>query len=97
MYAIRSYYEIRLGAWGEMRRALAVGQVDILQGMVPSAERTAEVDFALPHAAVHQSIWNRTDATPISSVEQMRGREVIVMRGSIMHDFMLRQSSYNFV
>jgi polar amino acid transport system substrate-binding protein len=83
--------EIRLGAWSEMRRALARGEVDILQGMVPSPERAAEVDFTLPHAVVHQSIWNRTNAAPITSVEQMRGKEVIVMRGSIMHDFMLRQ------
>ena len=83
--------EIRLGAWSEMRRALARGEVDILQGMVPSKERAAEVDFALPHAVVHQTIWNRTKGEPITSVEQMRGKEVIVMRGSIMHDFMLQQ------
>ncbi|HEY7746014.1 MAG TPA: transporter substrate-binding domain-containing protein, partial [Desulfuromonadales bacterium] len=37
--------EVRLGAWSEMRRALARGEVDILQGMVPSKERAAEVDF----------------------------------------------------
>lgn len=83
--------EVRLGAWGDMRRSLATGEVDILQGMVPSAERSAEVDFALPHAVVHQSIWNRKNGPPITSVEQMGGRQVIVMRGSIMHDFMLRQ------
>lgn len=84
--------DIRLGSWNEMRRALTVGEVDILQGMVPSEERAAQVDFTLPHAVVHQSIWNRSNEPPITSVEQMEGREVIVMRGSIMHDFMLRQN-----
>ncbi|WP_226989158.1 transporter substrate-binding domain-containing protein [Desulfuromonas sp. TF] len=84
--------DIRLGSWNEMRRALMDGNVDILQGMVPSEERTAQVDFTLPHAVVHQSIWNRKDETPITAVEQMTGRQVIVMRGSIMHDFMLRQN-----
>jgi len=83
--------EIRLGAWSDMRRALASGRVDILQGVVSSKERAAEFDFTLPHAVVHQSIWNRTKGVPITSVEQMRGKEVIVMRGSIMHDFMLQQ------
>jgi len=83
--------EIRLGAWSEMRQALTRGNVDILQGMVSSKERAAEVDFALPHAVVHQSIWNRTKGEQITSVEQMRNKEVIVMRGSIMHDFMLQQ------
>ena len=81
---------IRLGSWGEMRRALATDEVNILQGMAYSKERTAEVDFSLPHAVVHQSIWNRNDGPQMTSVAEMAGREVIVMRGSIMHDYMLR-------
>jgi len=83
--------EIRLGAWGEMRQALASGEVDALQGMVYSKERTAEADFSLPHAVVHQSIWNRKGGPQITTVEEMAGKEVIVMQGSIMHDFMLRR------
>lgn len=83
--------EIRLGAWSEMRQALRAGEIDIVQGMVSSKARAAEVDFALPHAVVHQSIWNRRKDQPITSIEQMRDKEVIVMRGSIMHDFMQQQ------
>ncbi len=82
--------EFRLGSWGTMRQALANGDVDILQGMAYSKERTSEVDFSLPNAVVHQSIWNRKDGPQITSVKAMTGREVIVMRGSIMHDYMLR-------
>ena len=84
--------EIRLGAWGSMRRALQRREVDILQGMAFSEERTAEVDFSLPHAVVHQSIWNRRTAPPLTTLDDLQGREVIVMRGSIMHDFMLRSA-----
>jgi polar amino acid transport system substrate-binding protein len=84
--------EIRLGAWGTMRRALQRREVDILQGMAFSEERTAEVDFSLPHAVVHQSIWNRRTAPPLTTLDDLQGREVIVMRGSIMHDFMLRSA-----
>lgn len=83
--------EIRLGPWGEMRRALASGEVDILQGMAYSRERTSEVDFSVPHAVVHQSIWNRQSLPPVTRVEELAGKQVIVMRGSIMHDFMLRK------
>jgi signal transduction histidine kinase len=81
---------IRLGSWGEMRQALASGEVDILQGMAYSRERTKEVDFSVPHAVVHQSIWNRQTMPPITRDEELDGKQVIVMRGSIMHDFMLR-------
>lgn len=83
--------EIRFGSWGSMRRGLQDGSVDVLQGMAFSEERTAEVEFSLPHAVVHQSIWNRKNAVPRRNIEGLRGCEVIVMRGSIMHDFLLRR------
>lgn len=83
--------EIRLGNWGQMRQALAAGQVDVLQGMVSTEERATEVDFSPPHAVVHQSIWNRRNGPQITRLDQLQGKEVIVMRGSVMHDFMLRE------
>ncbi len=81
--------EIRLGKWGDMRRALANGEVDILQGMAFSEERTREVDFSPPHAVVYQSIWTRGDVK-IRSAKDLKGKEVIVMRQSVMHDYLLR-------
>jgi polar amino acid transport system substrate-binding protein len=80
---------IQLGSWGEMRRALERGDVDILMGMAHTDERLAEVDFSIPHAKVHQSIWIRNDNKTIHSVKDLVGKEVIVMKGSVMHDFML--------
>ena len=79
---------IRLGQWSEMRRALDSGEVDIVQGMAFSPERTGEVDFSTPHALLYQSIWTRRDDRRIRSLEDLRGKTVIVMRNSIMQDFM---------
>ena len=80
---------IQLGSWGEMRQALERGDVDILMGMAHTEERLGEVDFSIPHAKVHQSIWIRDDNETIRTVDDLVGREVIVMKGSVMHDFML--------
>ncbi|MEE4252575.1 MAG: transporter substrate-binding domain-containing protein [Desulfuromusa sp.] len=80
---------IQLGSWGDMRQALEQGDVDILMGMAHTKERLDEVDFSIPHAKVHQSIWVRDDNKTIRSVEDLVGKEVIVMKGSVMHDFML--------
>ncbi|WP_236026953.1 transporter substrate-binding domain-containing protein [Geomonas diazotrophica] len=80
--------EISLGPWDGMRRALEQGDVDILQGMAFSQERTSEVDFSTPHALLFQSIWIRRDDRRIRSIDDVRGKEVIVMKNSIMHDFM---------
>lgn len=81
--------KIRLGHWADMRKALNSGEVDILQGMTFSEERTREVDFSPPHAIVYQTIWTRTGSA-IRSLQDLRGKEVIVMRQSAMHDFLLR-------
>ncbi len=55
--------EIRLGEWSEMRKALRSGSVDVLQGISYSEERTSELDFAPPHAIVHQAIFARVSVS----------------------------------
>ena len=81
----------RLGPWGDKRKALNNGEVDILQGMVFTEERTREVDFAPPHAIVYQTIWTRK-GQEARTLKELHGKEVIVMRQSIMHDFLLKNN-----
>lgn len=83
--------KIRLGPWGDMRKALNNGEVDILQGMAFAEDRTREVDFSPPHAIVFQTIWTRK-GEEIRSLQNLRGKEVIVMRQSAMHDFLLNNN-----
>jgi polar amino acid transport system substrate-binding protein len=83
--------KIRLGPWGDIRKALNNGEVDILQGMAFAEDRTREVDFSPPHAIVYQTIWTRK-GEEIRSLQELRGKEVIVMRQSAMHDFMLKNN-----
>ncbi|MFC6670807.1 transporter substrate-binding domain-containing protein [Marinobacterium aestuariivivens] len=80
--------QVVLGEWSEMRAALESGKVDILQGMSWSEERARTFDFAPPHAIVHQSIFARR-GDPVVDVEGLRGREVIVQKDDIMHDYLL--------
>lgn len=81
--------KILLGNWGDMRQGLSDGTIDILQGMVSTPERLAEVDFSTPHAKVYQSIWVRDDSE-IEDLADLVGKQVIVMQGAVMHDFMLQ-------
>lgn len=80
--------EIRLGDWHDMRRALNAGEVDILQGVAYIEDRLDELDFTPPHSTIYQSIWTRTGA-PIKTLQDLHGKEVIVMRDSVMHEFMV--------
>lgn len=78
--------EFRLGAWDEMRTALATGEVDILQGMSFSEERLLEADFTPPHTMVNHAIFARKGSPAVSSLEDLRGSSVALHKGGIIHD-----------
>lgn len=80
--------QIRLGPWEEMRKGLENGSIDILQGMVQTEQRAKRLEFSTPHAIVYQSIWTRK-GEEIRSLQELRDKEVLVMQGSVMHDFMM--------
>ncbi|MEH6472555.1 MAG: transporter substrate-binding domain-containing protein, partial [Halopseudomonas sp.] len=82
--------EIQLGAWDAMRRQLETGELDTLQGMVLSEDRTKTYAFSPPHAIIHQSIFARKGDTKISELSELRDKQVIVQRSGIMHDYLLQ-------
>jgi polar amino acid transport system substrate-binding protein len=82
--------EIRLGRWAAMRQALEAGAIDALQGMSFSDQRAREVDFTPPHTIVHHSVFARRGSPPVASPADLKGKEVLVLRGGIMHDTLLR-------
>ncbi len=81
--------EIRLGDWSRMRRALEAGELDVLQGLTFSDERSRDYRFSPSHAIVHQSIFARQGEEEATELADLRGKEVIVQRGGIMHDQLL--------
>jgi polar amino acid transport system substrate-binding protein len=83
--------EIRLGDWNDMRDALLRGDVDVLQGTVHSEVREALFDFSPPHSIVHQSVFGRRGARPVTDLLQLEGKEVVVQRGGLMHDILLQR------
>jgi len=78
--------EFRFGTWSEIRAGLASGEIDALQGISYSDERARVLDFAPPHAIVHHAIFARRDTPPVSSIEELRGKKVIVFGGGIMDE-----------
>ncbi|MEH6576137.1 MAG: transporter substrate-binding domain-containing protein [Amphritea sp.] len=82
--------EFRFSEWAKVRKALADGEIDALQGMVNSQERRKTFDFSPPHAIVHQSIFARRGEPRATSLEQLRGKEVLVQNNGVMHDYLLQ-------
>jgi polar amino acid transport system substrate-binding protein len=81
--------DIRLGDWNDMRQSLESGSIDAMEGISISQERDAIFDFSMPHCIIRQSIFARRGSPPLSSLEDLAGKEVVVQRGGIMHDRML--------
>jgi polar amino acid transport system substrate-binding protein len=82
--------EIRLGRWADMRKALEDGELDVLQGISFSEERARAVEFTPPHTIVHHSIFARRGSPAAASLADLKGKRVLVLRGGIMHETLLR-------
>ncbi|HEY6839238.1 MAG TPA: transporter substrate-binding domain-containing protein, partial [Geobacteraceae bacterium] len=79
----------RFGGWSEMRAALMDGSVALLQGISYSEERSKTLAFSPPHTIVNHAIFARKGTPPVTSLEELRGKEIIVFRDGIMHDFLV--------
>ena len=78
--------QFRFGGWSDMRAGLLQNSIDILQGLSYSADRARSVDFSPPHTIVHHAIFARKESRPVKSLEELRGKKVIVFKDGIMHE-----------
>ncbi|WP_242393509.1 transporter substrate-binding domain-containing protein [Anaeromyxobacter oryzisoli] len=83
--------EFRFGPWSEIRAGLEAGTVDVLEGISFSEERAQVLDFSSPHAIVHHAIFAREGTPPVSSLDDLRGKDVIVFGGGILDETLTRR------
>ena len=83
--------EIQLDHWDTVRHRLETGEIDMLMGMYYSEERAKQVNFSTPHIMVTNAIFLRKDS-PIQSLEDLQGKEILVQKGDIMHDYVLEEN-----
>ncbi len=80
--------EIQLGPWFKIQKDLEQGEIDIIQGMLYSPERDLKFDFTQPHLVNHcVSVVRKDSGAPPSSIDELRGKHIVVQRGDLMHDF----------
>jgi PAS domain S-box-containing protein len=59
--------------------------------MYYSEKRAKLVDFSTPHIMVTNAIFVRKNS-PIQSLEDLQGKEILVQKGDIMHDYVLEEN-----
>jgi PAS domain S-box-containing protein len=81
--------EIAMATWDDARRALAAGDIDLLPMMAYSEQRAKDFDFSAPHTTAHDAIFVQKGDTRIQSMDDLWGKNVIVMGKDAAHDFLL--------
>jgi len=82
--------EIRLGFWDETRTRFDRGDIDIMQGIITTEQRQEIYSFGPVHSSIYQSLFGRVDGPQFESFELLRGSEIIVQRGGLMHELLRR-------
>lgn len=83
--------DIRLDEWAKVHDDLISGRIDMTLGMSQSAEREKVFDFPSPHTIVQHAIFARKETPAVSSLEELRGKRVIVHRNGAMHQQLLKR------
>jgi len=81
--------KIHVDTWNLARNALKDGSIDVLPMMAYSSERDRQFDFSVPHTIAYDAFFTKNDASKIRSLDHLRGKKIIVMKGDQAHDYLL--------
>lgn len=81
----------RTGPWAEVRGWLERGEIAALPLVGRTPEREALFDFTVPYMSLHGAIVVRGSETGIRDLEDLRGRDVAVMKGDNAEEFLRRK------
>jgi len=82
--------EFKVGPWNEVRTDLEQGKIDILPFVGYSPERDQKFDFSAPHTLPYAAIIGRKGSPKISAVKDLNGKEVVVIKADLTHDYLIR-------
>ena len=83
--------QIELGPWAETKDRLARGELDVITGMFYSSTRNQEFAFTTRHSVASGDIFTRSPMR-VGSLEELRGKRVVVQRNDIVHEYLGEQN-----
>ncbi|WP_300674996.1 transporter substrate-binding domain-containing protein [Desulfoluna sp.] len=84
------FSSLDLMMWSDARSALLAGDVDVLMGMFKSIDRQRHFAFSTPHYVASYAVFVPRGSS-IHSIDDIRGRRILVQDGDIGHDYLLQQ------
>ncbi len=80
--------DYQLGPWNEGRHRFDQGRVDVM-ALYRSDFRTRQYDLATSHIILFHEIFIRISSSPLQSVDDLAGKQVIVQQDAFIQDFLL--------
>jgi len=84
--------DIPTGAWHEIKQKLIEGKLDVLPLVSYSPDRDKVLDFTVPYLRMHETILVRKGETAIRTWADLKGKEVLVMKGDTAHEYAIREN-----
>ena len=88
--------KIELGPWSTVRAELEAGKIDGLAAMSPSPERSKIINFSTSYVYISHSVFVRK-GSEIKSINDIKEKQVIVVKGDIVHDYIISNRLTEFI
>ncbi|MEC9491919.1 transporter substrate-binding domain-containing protein [Flexistipes sp.] len=86
---------IKIGIWSKIKRDLAEGKLDALPLVGRTPEREKIFDFTMPYLSMHGAVFVREGTKGINSAEDLKNKEIAVMKGDNAEEFVRRENISN--
>lgn len=83
--------KFRIDYWNVLKEDLKNGHLDVLPLVGRTPERENVYDFTIPYLPMHGAIIVRKDNSDISSINDLEGKYIAVMKGDNAEEFVRRQ------
>ncbi len=87
---------IELDQWDQVRTELEQGKIDGLAAMSPSPERSKVVNFSTSYVSLIYTLFIRK-GSEIKSIEDITNKQIIVVKGDIMHDYLRSNQTTKYI
>lgn len=86
--------EIQLGPWSKIKDALEGQKIDAVIGMFYAPQQAHLVEFSQPYTIIHHGIFARKGALAVQSLDDLKGKHIIVQRDSYLYGIALAAGHY---
>jgi PAS domain S-box-containing protein len=89
--------KVNVGVWNVIKEDLKEGRIDALPVVGRTPEREHIFDFTMPYLSLHGAIFVRNSTTDILTINDLKDKEILVMKGDNSEEFVRRENISRFI